>query len=153
MMSKIVRTISNLLTPLILIFGLYVIMHGHLTPGGGFQGGAVFASGIALLIVAFGSYNIQKKLKEHHFSILESSGAMIFIGLAFGGIATVFFYNFLVGSPLFGHIPPPGSNPGDIWTAGIIPLMNIAVGLKVIAGLSVIVLVMALASSKIEIEE
>jgi len=152
-MSKIVRTISNLLILFILTFGLYVIMHGHLTPGGGFQGGAVFASGIALLIVAFGSYNIQKKLKEHHFSILESSGAMIFIGLAFGGIATVFFYNFLVGSPLFGHIPPPGSNPGDIWTAGIIPLMNIAVGLKVIAGLSVIVLVMALASSKIEIEE
>lgn len=152
-MSKIVRTISNLLILFILTFGLYVIMHGHLTPGGGFQGGAVFASGIALLIVAFGSYNIQRKLKEHHFSILESSGAIIFIGLAFGGIATVFFYNFLVGSPLFGHIPPPGSNPGDIWTAGIIPLMNIAVGLKVIAGLSVIVLVMALASSKIEIEE
>ena len=152
-MSKIVRTISNLLILFILTFGLYVIMHGHLTPGGGFQGGAVFASGIALLIVAFGSYNIQKKLKEHHFSILESSGAMIFIGLAFGGIATVFFYNFLVGSSLFGHIPPAGSNPGDIWTAGIIPLMNIAVGLKVIAGLSVIVLVMALASSKIEIEE
>jgi energy-converting hydrogenase B subunit I len=153
MMSKIVRTISHFLTPLILIFGLYVIMHGHLTPGGGFQGGAVFASGIALLIVAFGSYNIQKKLKEHHFSILESSGAVIFIGLAFGGIATAFFHNFLVGSSLLGHIPPIGSNPGDIWTAGVIPLMNIAVGLKVIAGLSVIVLVMALASSKIEIEE
>jgi len=152
-MSKIVRTTSTLLTPLIFIFGLYIIIHGHLTPGGGFQGGAVFASGIALLIVAFGSYNIQKKLKEHHLSILESSGALIFIGLAFGGISTVFFYNFLVGSSFFGHIPPTGSNSGDIWTGGIIPLMNIAVGLKVIAGLSVIVLVMALASSKIEIEE
>ncbi len=148
MMSKIVRTISNLLIPFILIFGIYVIMHGHLTPGGGFQGGAVFASGAALLIVAFGSYNIQKKLREHQLSILESSGAVLFIGLAFGGIAIVFFYNFLVGSPIFGHIPPSGSNPGDMWTGGVIPLMNLAVGLKVIAGLSVIVLVMALASSK-----
>lgn len=147
-MSKIVRTISNLLIPFILIFGIYVIMHGHLTPGGGFQGGAVFASGAALLIVAFGSYNIQKKLREHQLSILESSGAVLFIGLAFGGIAIVFFYNFLVGSPIFGHIPPSGSNPGDMWTGGVIPLMNLAVGLKVIAGLSVIVLVMALASSK-----
>ena len=153
MMSKIVRTMSNLLLPFILTFGIYVILHGHLTPGGGFQGGAVFASGIALFIVAFGSYNIQKKLKEHHLSILESSGALLFIGLAFGGIAIVFFYNFLVGSPLLGHIPPSGSNPGDIWTGGVIPLMSIAVGLKVIAGLSVIVLVMALASSKTEIEE
>ncbi len=113
----------------------------------------MFASGVALLIVAFGSYDIQKRLKEHHLSILESSGALMFIGLAFGGIAIVFFYNFLVGSPIFGHIPPPGPNPGDMWTGGVIPLMNVAVGLKVIAGLSVIVLVMALACSKIEIEE
>jgi len=46
MMSKIVRTITNILYSSILIFGFYVIMHGHLTPGGGFQGGAVVASGI-----------------------------------------------------------------------------------------------------------
>ena len=153
MMSKIVRTISNLLAPFILIFGLYVIMHGHLTPGGGFQGGAVFASGVVLLIVAFGSHNIEEKLKEHHLSILESSGALMFIGLAFGGMAIAFFYNFLTGSPIFGHIPAPGPNSGDIWTGGVIPLMNMAVGLKVIAGLSAIVLVMALASHKTRIEK
>ena len=153
MMSKIVRTISNILVLLVFIFGLYIIMHGHVTPGGGFQGGAVIASGAALLIVAFGSYNIQKRLKEHHLSILESSGGLIFIGLAFGGLATIFFYNFLAGSPIFGHIPPSGPNPGDVWTGGVIPLMNIGVGLKVLAGLSAVVLVMALASSGIEVEE
>ncbi len=153
MMSKIVRTMASLLTLFILIYGLYIIMHGHLTPGGGFQGGAVFASGVALLIVAFGSANIHKSLKEHHLSIAESSGALIFIGLAFGGFATVFFYNFLVGSSIFGHIPPSGSNPGDIWTAGVIPFMNLAVGLKVLAGLSAILLVMALATTITEIEE
>jgi energy-converting hydrogenase B subunit I len=152
-MSKIVRTVTNLLTPFILIFGLYVIMHGHITPGGGFQGGAVFASGIALLLVAFNSAKVQEKLKEHHLSVIESSGALMFIGLAFAGLAVTFFYNFLVGSPIFGQIPPEGSNPGYIWTAGVIPLMNIAVGLKVIAGLSAIVLVMALASSNIRIDE
>ena len=152
-MSKIVRTMSHLLVPFILTFGLYIIMHGHLTPGGGFQGGAVFASGVALLIVAFGSHDINRRLKEHHLSIAESSGGLIFIGLAFGGIATVFFYNFLVGSSVFGHIPPPGSNPGDIWTGGVIPLMNLAVGLKVIGGLSAILLVMALATSGTEEEE
>ena len=153
MMSKIVRTMARLLILFALIYGLYIIMHGHLTPGGGFQGGAVFASGIALLIVAFGSDKIHKSLKEHHLSILESSGALIFIGLAFGGLAIVFFYNFLVGSPIFGHIPPSGPNPGDIWTAGVIPFMNIAVGLKVLAGLSAILLVMALATTLMEVEE
>lgn len=152
-MSKIVRTITNLLTPFILMFGLYLIMHGHITPGGGFQGGAVFASGLALLIVAFNSAKVQEKLKEHHLSVIESSGALMFIGLAFAGLGITFFYNFMVGSSIFGQIPPEGSNPGYMWTAGVIPLMNIAVGLKVIAGLSAIVLVMALASSKIRIDE
>jgi len=153
MMSKIVRTVSNQLALLIFIFGLYIIIHGHVTPGGGFQGGAVVASGAALLIVAFGSREIQKGLKERHLSIIESSGALIFIGLAFGGLGTLFFYNFLVGSPIFGNIPPSGPSPADVWTGGVLPLMNIGVGLKVIAGLSAIVLVMALVSSGEEIEE
>lgn len=147
-MSKIVRAVARLLTPAILLFGLYVIMHGHISPGGGFQGGAVFASGVALLIVAFGAGRVEQFLKEHQLSMLESGGGLLFIGLAFAGLATAFFYNFLVGSPIFGHVPAFGPNPGDIWTGGTIPLMNVAVGMKVIAGLSAIVLAMALASSK-----
>ena len=153
MMSKIVRTMAGIIVPFVFVYGLYVIIHGHLTPGGGFQGGGVFASGIALLIVAFGSHYLHDRLKEHHLSLLESSGALIFIGLGFGGIATVFFYNFLRGSSVFGRVPPTGANPGDIWTAGVIPLMNMAVGLKVIAGLSAILLVMALATTVMEVEE
>lgn len=152
-MSKIVRSMASLLTLFVFIFGLYIIMHGHLTPGGGFQGGAVFASGVALFVVAFGSDYLHKSLKEHNLSVLESSGALVFIGLAFGGLAVVFFYNFLVGSPIFGHIPPSGSNPGDMWTGGVIPFMNLAVGLKVLAGLSAIILVMALATNVAEVEE
>lgn len=152
-MSKIVRTMASPLILFAFIYGLYIIMHGHLTPGGGFQGGAIFASGVALFIVAFGSDYLHKNLKEHNLSVLESSGALVFIGLAFGGLAVVFFYNFLVGSPIFGHIPAYGSNPGDMWTGGVIPFMNLAVGLKVLAGLSAILLVMALATNVAEVEE
>lgn len=152
MMSKIVRTMTNFLIMFILLYGLYIIVHGHLTPGGGFQGGAVFASGVGLLIISFGSQSINKGLKEHHLSIIESSGALVFIGLAFGGMATLFFYNFLVGSPIFGNIPATGSNAGDMWTAGVIPIMNIGVGLKVLAGLSAILLTMALATNMKEVE-
>ena len=153
MLSKIVRTVANQLILFILIFGLYVIMHGHLTPGGGFQGGAVIVSGVVMLLVAFSSKELKKSLRERFLSIMESSGALIFAILGFAGIGTVFFYNFLVGTSIFGRIPPTGPNPGDIWTGGVIPIMNLAVGLKVIAGLSAVVLAMALFSVGEEIEE
>ena len=153
MLSKIVRTVANQLILFVLIFGLYVIVHGHITPGGGFQGGAVIVSGVVMLLVAFSSKDLQKSLRERFLSIMESTGALIFAILGFAGIGTVFFYNFLVGTSIFGRIPPTGPNPGDIWTGGVIPLMNLAVGLKVIAGLSVVVLAMALFSSGEEIEE
>jgi len=153
MLSKIVRTVANQLILFILIFGLYVIAHGHLTPGGGFQGGAVIVSGVVMLLVAFSSQELKKSLRERLLSIMESSGALIFIGLAFAGIGIVFFYNFLVDTPIFGRIPATGPGPGDIWTGGFIPLMNLAVGLKVVAGLSAVVLAMALFSSGEEIEE
>lgn len=152
-MSKIVRTVAIQLMAFVLVFGLYVIMHGHVTPGGGFQGGAIIASGVVMLIVAFGSGQIKKFLRERRLSMVESSGALLFILVAFAGIGTVFFYNFLVGSQIFGGIPPTGSNPGDVWTGGVIPLMNLAVGLKVTAGLSAAVLALALFSSGEEMEE
>lgn len=150
-MSKVVKTIANIVFPFILIFGLYVIAHGHLTPGGGFQGGAIVASGCALLLVAYGSEWMIKKMKTQRFSMLESLGALGFILLAFLGLGfgTVFFKNFLAGSNiLFGTIPFVGSRAADLNTGGILPLMNFAVGLKVVVGLSVIVLVMAYASHR-----
>ncbi len=153
MLSKIVRTVANQLILFILIFGLYVIAHGHITPGGGFQGGAIIVSGVIMLLVAFSSKELKKSLRERVLSIMESTGALIFAALAFAGIGTVFFYNFLVGTPIFGRIPVPGPGPGDIWTGGVIPLMNFAVGLKVIAGLSAVVLAIALFSSGEEVEE
>ena len=141
-MSKIVRTITNIIYSFILTFGLYIIIHGHLTPGGGFQGGAVAASGFALLIIAYGTEKISKMLNVEHFSITECSGLLAFIGIAFLGIGTAFFFNFLVGSRyLFGNIPR-GINPGDLNTGGVLPLMNIAVGVEVMAALTLIVLVM-----------
>jgi len=148
-MSKIVKTISGIAFPFITIYGLYVIAHGHLTPGGGFQGGAVVASGCAMVLVSYGSIWIMDRVKEKNLSILESLGAVCFILLALLGLGfgTVFFNNFLVGTnSLFGVVPAVGSGLADINTGGVIPLMNFAVGLKVIAGLFGIVLVMAYAS-------
>ena len=147
-MSRIVRTVTSIMFPFTMIYGLYVIAHGHLTPGGGFQGGAVVASALAMLIVAFGSIWTFGKIKEKRLSVLESIGALCFILLALLGFGTAFFNNFLVGNDfLFGVIPLTGPAVADINTGGVLPLMNFAVGLKVIAGLFVIVLVLAYASS------
>lgn len=147
-MSKIVRTIAQAVMPFVFLFGIYLIIHGHLSPGGGFQGGAVVASGIALLFVSFGFKYVSTFLREDTLSAIESSGALLFIGLAFAGIATTFFANFLLGSPVFGSIPVTGPGVGDIWSGGTIPLMNIGVGMKVSAGLSAIIFSMMLIASK-----
>ena len=149
-MSKIVRTITGIAFPFAMIYGLYVIAHGHLTPGGGFQGGAVAASACAMVLVAFGSKLTLNKIKEKRLSIFESLGAIGFIALALLGLVfgVAFFNNFLIGSNfLFGTIPVTGSGLADINTGGVLPLMNFAVGLKVIVGLFVIVLVMAYATN------
>lgn len=149
-MSKIVRTIVSFIFPFSMIYGLYIIAHGHLTPGGGFQGGAIVASACAMVLVAFGSEWVLKKIKEKHLSIFESIGAVSFIGLAFFGLifGIAFFHNFLLGNEyLFGGIPEFGSTMADINTAGVIPLMNFAVALKVIAGLFAIILIMAYATT------
>jgi energy-converting hydrogenase B subunit I len=149
-MSKIVRTATNILFPFIMIFGLYVIAHGHLTPGGGFQGGAVAASGCALLIVAYGSRWVLDQIATKRLAAFESLGAIGFITVALLGLvfSAVFFGNFLAGSHLlFGTTPATGSTLANFNTGGVLPLMNFAVGVKVISGLFVIVLVMAYASS------
>lgn len=147
-MSEIVRTITRLLIPFVFLYGLYLIVHGHITPGGGFQGGAVIASGIALLLVSFNFKYVSSFLREGLLSTIESGGALLFIGLAAGGMATTFFANFLVGSPVFGGIPATGPGAGYLWSGGTIPLMNIAVGMKVGAGLSAIIFVMVHVASK-----
>ncbi len=149
-MSKIVRTIGSIAFPFSMIYGLYVIAHGHLTPGGGFQGGAIVASACAMILVAFGSKWTITKIKEKRLSVFESLGAIGFIALALLGLifGVAFFNNFLAGTKfLFGVIPPTGSGLANIDTGGLLPLMNFAVGLKVIAGLFVIVLVMAYATT------
>jgi energy-converting hydrogenase B subunit I len=149
-MTRIVKTTANILFPFTLLFGFYVIAHGHLTPGGGFQGGAIVASGCALLLVAYSSGWIFDRIKEKRLVTFESIGALGFITVALLGLgfSAVFFGNFLVGSGmLFGTTPATGSTLADFSTGGVLPLMNFAVGVKVIAGLFVIVLVMAYASS------
>lgn len=146
-MSKIVKTVTNFVYGFIIIFGFYIIAHGHLTPGGGFQGGAVVGAAFALLVVSYGSLNSKKFLKKDILSLFESFGLILFIVLGFSGLGITFFYNFLANSGgWFGNATVIGVNPGDMNTGGVIPLMNIAIGLEVLSAFGVIVLTMASAA-------
>lgn len=126
-MTLIVKTITRLTVGLILLYGIYIVLHGHLTPGGGFAGGVIIALSFVHLMLAFGKDVALKKLSQAAASILESLGALMFLTIALVGFVggSYFFLNFFLHK----------GKPFDLFSAGIIPLCNIAICLKVGAGL------------------
>jgi len=128
-MTLIVKTITRLTVGLILLFGIYIVLHGHLSPGGGFAGGVIIALSFVHLMLAFGKDVALKKLSAGVASLLESFGALMFLSIAvLGYIGGCFFLNFFMNKGL----------PFHLFSAGIIPLCNIAISLKVGAGLCAI---------------
>ncbi|WP_456365266.1 Na(+)/H(+) antiporter subunit B [Thermococcus sp.] len=129
-MGVIVRTAARATIPLIGIFGSYIVMHGHLTPGGGFQGGATIAGAGILFLLAFGLKEMEGHFNKNLYSALEGIGGLAFLGAAMLGIGVAFFYNtFWHSGPFF------NGKPGTLLSAGFLPIMNLAVGLKVFTGL------------------
>ena len=141
-MSKIVRTAANLLLPFILIFGFYIVVHGHLTPGGGFQGGAVMATGLVMILVAHAWETVQGAFKKDLLKTLEGVALVLFLGTAISGfvMGKPFLYNWMAQTGgLFGGEP---SVAGNLNTGGIIPLLNVFVGLEVLGALTIMILTM-----------
>jgi multisubunit Na+/H+ antiporter MnhB subunit len=133
-MTVIVKTIASWVKVLIFVFGIYIILFGHLTPGGGFAGGVILASSYVLLMLAFGRKFVEENLPSSLASKLDCIGAFLFaliavLGLVYGG---VFFVNFLYQKYL------PGQ-PLELISAGTIPLSNIAIGVKVGASLFLVI--------------
>jgi multicomponent Na+:H+ antiporter subunit B len=125
-MTIIVKTITKLTVGLILLYGIYIVLHGHISPGGGFAGGVIIALSFIHLMLAFGREAALKKLSEAKASILESLGAIMFLSIALlGFLGGYFFLNFFINK----------GKPFELFSAGIIPLCNIAICLKVGAGL------------------
>jgi multicomponent Na+:H+ antiporter subunit B len=137
-MTVVVKTIASWVKILIMLFGIYIILFGHITPGGGFAGGVILASGYVLLMLAFGREFAEANLPLAVASKLDCVGAFAFaliaiLGLAFGGC---FFANFL-----YQHYWP--SEPLKLVSAGTVPLSNIAIGLKVGASLFLVILTLS----------
>ncbi len=142
-MSLVVKNAAAVFFIPALVFGVYVVLHGHLSPGGGFQGGAIIATSIALLLIAFGEKGFGKAFGKKALSALESLALAGFAAIAFLGLGSSFLRNFLANSGyLFGESVSFGVNQGNILTAGTIPLLNMLVGLEVACALSIILISM-----------
>ncbi len=134
-MTLIVKTITRLTVGLILLYGIYIVLHGHISPGGGFAGGVIIALSFIHLMLAFGREVALKKLSQQVSSLLESLGALMFLSIALlGFMGGYFFLNFFLHK----------GRPFALFSAGIIPLCNIAISLKVGAGLFAIFAVLVL---------
>lgn len=123
--SLIVRTITRKLFPFILLFGGYLISHGHLSPGGGFQGGVVVGSALVLLGLSQGVHETQQRFSTHRLSRTEHLALMAFLILCVLG--------WIRGYPSLKALFPKAAP-----SAGPILFFNLAIGAKVGAAITLI---------------
>ena len=120
--DTILQASAKILFPAIMLFGIYILVNGHLSPGGGFSGGAIMGAGLILHVNAFGYKKTQRFFNEKTYKKITVAA------LSFYCIAKS--YSFFTGA---NHIPSgiPLGNPGDIISSGLILPLNICVGLVV----------------------
>ena len=133
-MTLIVKTVTRLTVWIILLYGFYIILHGHLTPGGGFGGGVIIALALLNVLLAYGRRYTREWLNIRFLEKIEAASALVFlligvVGLIIGGY---FLVNFLGHGKLF-----------DLFSAGTIPVLNIVIGFKVAMSLFLVVWVLA----------
>lgn len=117
--SEILKSGTSFLLPLIILFAVYIFSHGHLTPGGGFQGGVIITSAIVLVMLSDTAMTLNKTL----LSWLESLSGFFFIIMGLLGLI-------LAGGFLDNRFLPLGKF-GDLFSAGAIPVIYSLIGLKV----------------------
>ena len=120
--DRILQGSAMVLTPIILLYGIYIILNGHLSPGGGFSGGAIVSAGLILYLVAFGFE------KAGRFFTTKTFTWVSFFSLSFYALAKA--YAFYMGANGLPSGIPLGT-PGAILSSGLIMPLNIAVGMVV----------------------
>ncbi len=121
----IVKSITRIIIPFVQLYGIFIILHGHVSPGGGFSGGALFGTSLILYTLIFGVDKAQKKFSHRVSEIAESGGILIYLSIGVIGIFTAgyFLSNKAAGFPL--------GEAGSLLSGGMIPLLMIGVGIKV----------------------
>jgi multisubunit Na+/H+ antiporter MnhB subunit len=131
-MTLIVKKTTQLISGMIFMYGIYVIVHGHLTPGGGFAGGVVIAGSLILVTLSNGGDFLKLIKEESGTTIVESLATILVIVIAVSG--------FLFGTKIFFNNFLPKGIVGHLVSAGVLPLYNIFVGTEVAASIFIIFL-------------
>ncbi len=118
--SELVETGARMLFGPIILFGAYIFAHGHMTPGGGFQGGAIVASAVLLLLLA----NRDRAMAHNALGWIESLSGFLYVLVGLVGVA--FAGSFLSNKGIL-----PLGLWNDLFSAGLIPVIYVLVGLKV----------------------
>ncbi|SDK95696.1 MnhB domain-containing protein [Natronincola ferrireducens] len=121
----IVKTVARLIIPFIQVYGIFIVMHGHLSPGGGFAGGAILGASFILYTLAFGLHKGHKKIPHEISSKVETGGILWFIFIGFIGIWTG--HQFLTNKEAGFYM----GDTGRVISAGLIPLATFGIGGKV----------------------
>lgn len=120
--DTILQIMSGIIFPVIMVFGAYVVLNGHLSPGGGFSGGAVLGAGFILYLNAFGFEKTEKFMNANSVKWITFSALLVY--------CLAKSYSFFTGANhLDSHIPL--GTPGAILSSGLILILNICVGLVV----------------------
>jgi multisubunit Na+/H+ antiporter MnhB subunit len=131
-MTIIVKKTIQLIAGMIFMYGIYVIVHGHLTPGGGFAGGVILAGSMIVIILAYGGDFLKLVKEKTGTTVVESLATIMVIMIALAG--------FLFGSKIFFNNFLPKGIVGHLISAGVLPLYNIFVGAEVAASIFIIFL-------------
>ena len=121
--SVLVKTLCRLLVPFVQLFGLYVIVHGHSSPGGGFQGGVILAASFILLSIPYGIESMRRRFSLTLIGVFTSVGVLLY-----GGIGIICM---LLGANFLDYGALPGAEPRGLGMLGI----EIGVGITVMAAM------------------
>ncbi len=126
MTSPIIQLGARFLSPYIMLFGLYVIAHGHYSPGGGFQGGALLAASILLVRLASSPNVGNSQLKEALTMPMALLGIVIYFGT---GLVSVLMGGYFLD---YSELPIPGLEPAMLRFYGLL-IIEVGIGLAVMA--------------------
>jgi multicomponent Na+:H+ antiporter subunit B len=123
--------ISRVFGPLTLVFGLYMALHATVTPGGGFQGGVVIASGLLLIYVGEGYETWRRLITSRVLAAMEGGGALVFV---LAGVAPM-----LTGAAFMQNVLPLGTFK-DVFSGGLMLVENAGVAFAVTGGFAMLFL-------------
>lgn len=126
--SPIVLLGSRLLSPYIMLFGIYVIFHGHYSPGGGFQGGTLLAASLLLIRISSGRHISRIQFREYLTTPMAVIGVIIYFGT---GLVAIFAGGYFLD---YEQLPIPGLEGADLRYWGIL-IIELGIGVTVMAAL------------------